>query len=158
MKNILFLAPRLPLPADTGGKIRTVNILKQLAKVHLLCFSFEKEDQEYVAEFKALGIQVTMVAMPASSLIDKVIAVLLSPIPFSIAKYNVPSMRQTINDLLKKQQFEAVHIDHLHMGIYRNCFASTPCFLDEHNVEYRILERCADVETSWIKKWLYKIF
>ena len=30
--RILFLAPRLPLPADTGAKIRTLNILKQLTK------------------------------------------------------------------------------------------------------------------------------
>ena len=30
--KILFLAPRFPLPADTGGKIRTLNILKQLAQ------------------------------------------------------------------------------------------------------------------------------
>jgi len=40
--RILFIAPRLPLPADTGGKIRTFNILKQLASradVHLACIS-----------------------------------------------------------------------------------------------------------------------
>ncbi len=30
--KILFIAPRLPLPADTGGKIRTLHLLKQLAR------------------------------------------------------------------------------------------------------------------------------
>ena len=47
--NILFIAPRLPLPADTGGKIRTLNILRQLAqkaRVHLACFSFDPHDQK----------------------------------------------------------------------------------------------------------------
>ena len=41
--KILFLTPRLPLPADTGGKIRTLNILKQLAKkseLYLVYFLF----------------------------------------------------------------------------------------------------------------------
>lgn len=157
--NILFLAPRLPLPADTGGKIRTLNILKELAKVnhvHLLCFSFEQEDQNFVKELELIGITVGMVSMPETSFFNKITSVLFDPIPFSISKYDLPQMRQAIAKVLKTRSFDAIHIDHLHMGVYRNCFGSIPCFLDEHNVEYKILERCAGVEKSVIKKWIYR--
>ena len=49
--KILFIAPRLPFPVDTGAKIRTFNILKQLAcfaEVELVCFSFEQDDKTRV--------------------------------------------------------------------------------------------------------------
>ncbi len=156
--NILFLAPRLPLPADTGGKIRTYNILKQLAKenhVHLMCFSFEEADKSYLLEFHALGIEVTLIPMPELSLFKKIPMVFFSPIPFSIAKYKSPAMAQAIAALVKKQKFDAVHVDHLHMAHYEEYFQKIPMYLDEHNVEYKILERCASVETKVIKKYIY---
>ena len=62
--RLLFLAPRVPWPADTGGKIRTVNILKQMTKfaqIHLACFSFEENDPGHAKELKKLGIAVTLV-------------------------------------------------------------------------------------------------
>jgi sugar transferase (PEP-CTERM/EpsH1 system associated) len=156
--NILFLAPRLPLPADTGGKIRTLNILKQLAKdnhICLLCFSFEESDHFYAQTLKESGIEVQLVPMSPISLFEKVTGVIFNKLPFSISKYHTKQMGEQIYKLLAKQCFDAIHIDHLHMAVYKDCFKNIPCFLDEHNVEYKILERCALVEKSWPKRMLY---
>jgi sugar transferase (PEP-CTERM/EpsH1 system associated) len=156
--NILFLAPRLPFPCDTGGKIRTFNILKQIAKknhVHLACFSFEKNDKDHVKEFERLGIEVSLVPMQ-QNWPGKLNEVLLNSLPFSIAKYRSIRMRQTIRFLIKMKDFDAIHVDHLHMAHYQKYFEGIPCFLDEHNVEYRILERCAKVEKSLIKRIFYQ--
>jgi len=156
--NILFLAPRLPLPADTGGKIRTLNILKQLARenrVYLLCFTFEESDRSHLQTIRELGVEVQMVPIDEPSAIRKVSAVVFNPLPFSILKYYSFQMSQSIQQVLAKQPFDAIHVDHLHMAVYKDCFKGLPCFLDEHNVEYKILERCANVERSWIKKMLY---
>jgi len=156
--NILFLAPRFPLPADTGGKIRTLNILKQLARenhVHLACFSFENDDAQLADDIKKLGIEVTLVPMNESSIWKKAFGLYFYSIPFSLAKYNTASMATTVKDLLKANQFDAVHVDHLHMAHYIKYFRDTPRMLDEHNVEYKILERCADVETSPVKRHAY---
>ncbi len=157
--NILFLAPRLPLPADTGGKIRTLNILKQIAKdnfVHLICYSFESTDEQYAWELKKFGIHVTLVGINPPSLLVKAAAVLWSSVPFSIGKYNTIQMRQAIETVLSKNTFHAVHVDHLHMAHYSGLFCGLPSFLDEHNVEYKILERCGQVESSFIKRFLYR--
>jgi polysaccharide biosynthesis protein PslH len=156
--NILFLAPRFPLPADTGGKIRTLNILKQLAKenrVHFACFSFEAEDERLTGDLKKLGIEVTLVPMKESTLLQKVIGVCFLKTPFSLAKYNTPQMAKVIKTLMKAQHFDAVHVDHLHMAHYINLFKNTPRMLDEHNVEYKILERCEEVEKSPVKRHAY---
>jgi sugar transferase (PEP-CTERM/EpsH1 system associated) len=156
--NILFLSPRLPLPADTGGKIRTFNILKQIAKtnrVHMLCFSFDDADHTYIPEFEKLDIQVSMVPIGESTAFQKITGVLFNSLPFSISKYRTDAMRRAIEKVLKAQPFDAVHVDHLHMAHYTDCFKGIPCMLDEHNVEFKILERCRDVENSPVKKWLY---
>lgn len=156
--NILFIAPRLPYPADTGGKIRTLNILKQLAKqakVHLVCFSFDRNDQELSESLKLLGMQVTLVPGRNLNLINKIMAVLLDPLPVTIKKYYSQNMESVLLALNEAHDFDAVHIDHLHMAHYQKCFDGVPCVIDEHNVEYMILQRCANVEKSFIKRIVF---
>ena len=156
--KVLFVAPRLPWPADTGGKIRTLNILKQLAKrsqVHLVSFSFGNKDQEWISEFSKIGVGVTLVAMAEANIVQKILGVLINPIPYSMSKYYSPDMEKILTTLNQQERWDAIHMDHLHMAHYRWCFGDVPCFLDEHNVEYRILERCAEVEKNFIKKFLF---
>lgn len=157
--NILFLAPRMPLPADTGGKIRTLNILKQLAlefKVHLVCFSFEVNDKDHIPELQKIGVSVTLVPMTETTFFQKIYWLLFHGLPISMVKYHTRSMEQAISDLIRTKTFDAVHVDHLHMAHYLKCFNGVPCMLDEHNVEYKILQRCAQVEKSWLKRFAYQ--
>lgn len=156
--RILFIAPRLPLPADTGGKIRTLNILKQLAKtakVHLVCFSFGADDQRLSQDLSNGGIEVTLVPASASGAVSKITEALFNPLPVSIAKYYSEDMETILRELNETNEFDAVHVDHAHMAHYHRIFGGTPRFLDEHNVEYKILERCAGVEKSFLKKRIY---
>lgn len=157
--NILFLAPRMPMPADTGGKIRTLNILKQLAlefKVHMVCFSFEVNDSDYIPEFEKLGVTVTLVPMTETWFFQKIYWFLFHGLPISMVKYHTRSMQKAILTLIKTRTIGAVHVDHLHMAHYLKCFNGVPCMLDEHNVEYKILQRCAQVERLWFKKIAYQ--
>ena len=62
--KVLLLAPRFVLPADTGGKIRTYNLIKQIARtaeLHVVCFSFEKEDTQFLAELEKKNITTTLI-------------------------------------------------------------------------------------------------
>ncbi len=156
--RVLFIAPRLCVPADTGAKIRTFNILKQLAKVFtvdFVSFSFEKEDVKHKAQLEQLGIQVYLVQQEKTSLVDVAQGVLLDARPYTAVKYDDNSMREMINTLLMEKKYDCVHVDHIHMTHYRECFSHLPSVVDEHNVEFKILERCADVEKSLVKKFLY---
>ncbi len=156
--KILFLSPRFPLPADTGGKIRTLNILKQLlkyAQVHLLSFSYDPADAQLKEELKQLGLRITLVPALESSSAQKVWNVLTGDLPHAIIKYQSLAMRSAMEALIKAESFDAVHIDHLHMAHYSGTGPGVPKILDEHNVEFKILERCAQVEANPIKKMLY---
>lgn len=156
--RILFIAPRLPLPADTGGKIRTFNLVKQAAKVHkidLVCFSFDASDARHARELLESGIAVTLVPAQEPNFIQKIGSILLACAPYSVTKYYSKKMEEAIRKLTGENSYDMAHFDHIHMTHYDKFFDSRPCLVDEHNVEYRILERCADVEKSFIKKNLF---
>lgn len=59
MKDILFLAHRIPFPPDRGDKIRSWRLIKQLARqsrVHLACFADDAADAAHLAALRdALG-------------------------------------------------------------------------------------------------------
>ena len=51
MRDLLFLAHRMPYPPDKGDKIRAFHVLRHLARsfrVHLGCFSDDPNDAQYV--------------------------------------------------------------------------------------------------------------
>jgi sugar transferase (PEP-CTERM/EpsH1 system associated) len=59
MRDILFLAHRIPFPPDRGDKIRSWNLLSHLAglgRVHLACFADDEEDAAHLGALRdALG-------------------------------------------------------------------------------------------------------
>jgi sugar transferase (PEP-CTERM/EpsH1 system associated) len=59
MKDVLFLAHRIPFPPDRGDKIRSWNLLKHLAslgRVHLACFADDEADAAHLPALReALG-------------------------------------------------------------------------------------------------------
>lgn len=155
--KVLFIAPRFVLPADTGGKIRTYNLIKQIAKfaeLHVISFSFEKDDGRYLADLEKNNIKATLIPFKDTPFLKKMLMA-LGPIPFSAAKYYSQEMAATVRTLIEKHDFDLVHVDHIHMAHYQSCFGSLPCLVDEHNVEYKILERCGNVERVWWKQQLY---
>jgi len=56
MKDVLFLAHRIPFPPDRGDKIRSWNLLKHLAslgRVHLACFADDEGDAAHLPALRA---------------------------------------------------------------------------------------------------------
>src|SRR3990172_8130699 len=110
--KILLIAPRLPVPPDTGAKIRTFNLMKQMKKfcdVDLVCFSFEEDDQRHAESLRKMGISVHLVPLSDPNVLSKAIGVLFHPQPFSIAKYHTASMVKTIRTLKDTKRYDLVH-------------------------------------------------
>lgn len=56
MKDILFLAHRIPFPPDRGDKIRSWRLIKhlaQLGRVHLACFADDEADAAHLTALRA---------------------------------------------------------------------------------------------------------
>jgi sugar transferase (PEP-CTERM/EpsH1 system associated) len=153
--KILFVAPRFPLPANTGAKIRTFNLLRQAAEdseVTLLAFAFGEVGHKYIQDLNKYGIEVYLVKAkeninPFTIFSDK---------PISIEKYRSKEMEDKLKSLISSKNFDLVHFDHLHMAQYKDYINGLPSILDEHNIESVILNRCADINRNIAKRQLFK--
>jgi len=91
--NILFVTPRIPYPPDTGAKIRTWNLLKQIKNkgnnVTLLSFIYKKEMQTTLVEFLSKN-QIDLIHFDHLHLAQY--APLCNGIPYIIDEHNVESI------------------------------------------------------------------
>lgn len=157
--NILFVAPRIPYPLDTGAKLRTCNLLKNISRNHrvtLVAFGWGRQDTshiEYLERFAEKVIIVPRREYGRLKFILKILESFFSSVPFIISKYSSKAMRAAIHSLLKEGHYNIMHVDHLHMAQYlKDSDGKGAAVLDEHNVESIIWRRYYELEKNIFKK------
>jgi len=154
--RILFLQKRLLLPCDTGGKIRTLNVLRHLAKWHEVTYLCNLQESEsiYVDELRSTGVElktVPWVEAPRRSLRFLLFAVrnLLSKYPLNVDKDYDPHLRRVAEELVQEGNHDLLICDFVQMA--RNCLLlDLPKLLFQHNVEAEIFERLSQrVRGPW---------
>ena len=163
-RKILFLQKRLLFPTDSGGKIRTLNILRHLARWHdvtYLCNLLPSEES-HLHEMQSLGL--TMVTIPWTEaprgslrFYGDLALNLCSSFPFNVNKDFDPRLRQKAKQLLKSEKFDLLICDFVQMA--RNClgFGQTPKLLFEHNVESQIFQRHADSDCGMLRRFYMQL-
>lgn len=143
--NILQLTPRVPYPPNDGGKIGIFGITKHLFlrghKITMLSLT-SSVDNNTSGLRKYCKVEAVM--MDTSNNYIDMFLNLFSSMPYTISKYHGESFIRKLNELLQKEQFDIVHIDHLHMAYYGKFIKehfNLPVVLREHNVESAIWER-----------------
>jgi polysaccharide biosynthesis protein PslH len=147
--KILFLATQLPLPPDTGGKIRSFNILRHLAQEHELTFVCALDpttDERVLRQMHDVCPQFVAVAQKqwdrqSWRYFVKLLCNFASPYPFSVAKDSSPALVQKIRQLLAAQRFDVLVCDFLHASINLHGINGLPRILFQHNVEAEIFRR-----------------
>lgn len=158
--KVLWIKSDFPLPADTGGKIRTRHLLVELAKqaeVTFLCYVTPDQDQRFLTEMRGYGIAVEAVVRNEE---DKqgigfqlrVLSKLFSPRPYIVNKYISDEMIARVRELSTPDRCDVVICDFLEMAWCRDYVSGVPAVLFEHNVETMIWRRYHEVESNPVKK------
>ncbi len=158
--RVLWIKSDFPLPADTGGKIRTKHLLVELAKqaeVTFLCYVTPELDQKFIAEMRGYGIAVESVVREEENKRGigfplRVLYKLFSPRPYIVNKYISEEMIARVRELSKSGKCDVVVCDFLEMAWCRDHVSGVPTVLFEHNVETMIWRRYHEVESNPIKK------
>ena len=156
--DILFLAPRIPWPLDTGGKIRTFYILRSLARHHRVKLLTFRDRQTSVAdglrELQEANIWYELFDKPGMVSRAKNLARgALGPVPITVRKYQNDAMLRRVMNLSSDGDVDLVHCDHVHMAPYGSA-SPAPFVMDEHNVESLIWERFSQDEAEPLHKRL----
>ncbi len=164
--KILFISQFLPYPPDTGGKIKTYQILKILSKRHqvfLISFADKEEDLRWEKELKEFcwGVKTFLAPLITTShkrLFLKALWGFFNPRPFRLQKYFLKETVEFIKDLTRREKFEAVHFDHETSIQYLPYIYQAQQKLkiyDEHNISSEGLFGYARYEKNPLEKVAY---
>lgn len=146
--KILWVKAGGLVPPDTGGKIRSYNILLHLGRQHsVTLFSFHaatENDQHDQLRSLFHGVVCIPLALPqprsAIELVDYCRS-FFSPDPYNITKYCRPHVLQGLHNLLKGEAYDVIVCDFLTAAAVMPRANPIPTVLFTHNVEAMIWQR-----------------
>jgi sugar transferase (PEP-CTERM/EpsH1 system associated) len=152
--RILFLSAPLLFPANTGGRIRSSEILRRLSSRHrvtALCFRTRRDTDQAVADMRGCCERLELVAWrEAAKFTPRFYAGLLtsvpSPLPYTVWKYRSAAMRQHVT--LLAPHHDLIVCDFLQPMVNVPAVLATPVVLFQHNVEAVIVQRQLEHTTN----------
>lgn len=157
--KILFLTTQLPYPPVSGGVIKTWNLVKHWSskgELRLIC-ALKNGEEKHLDEFKSKVPEVELFTIPFERK--------RTPLNLLRSYFTAPSLNvfRNFNAKLKAktkewvQDCDLIFVDHYEMGQYVKKSFGKPIVLHEHNAEYVMWERLADIEKNPFKKFLIKL-
>jgi sugar transferase (PEP-CTERM/EpsH1 system associated) len=132
-------------PPDTGGKIRSYHILRELAKRHSVTFfSFYAEHpgdihQELTQFFERVVCIPLRIPIPRSrGEVFHYARHMFSPLPYSVAKHSQPKVVAALRNLLEAESYDVIVCDFVFAGGVIPWASSCPIILFTHNIEAQI--------------------
>jgi polysaccharide biosynthesis protein PslH len=159
--RVLWVKAGKLLPVDTGGKIRSYNLLRQLNARHelvLLSYYGEARDPAYETEIRAHfpHAETICTGIPSTSALHYATHV-ASSAPYAVTKFSSPLVRNQISIWLNDGRFDVAVCDFLSASLNFPRAAATPCVLFQHNVESVLWRRQAAREPNFLKRMAFTI-
>lgn len=168
--NILFLSQIVPYPPHGGVLQRGYNLLREIGRhndVHLLAFIhpetlgtpalIEESRRELLRHCASVQYFPLWPKQSAAHKLAAFGAGLLYPRPFSVLAHASKAFRQAARRILETAAIELLHVDTIGLAPYRKLATGIPCVLTHHNIESRLMERRAEVETGVLRKYYVRL-
>jgi glycosyltransferase involved in cell wall biosynthesis len=163
--KILWIKPGKLLPLDTGGKLRTYNILRHLSASHDLTYvSYYggRRDEAYEREVlnHLPGTFTVYTAAPDSTALERsldYVRRIAWRAPHAVSKFTDPRVRKLVGEWIAQRRFDVAVCDFLSSTLNFPEHLATPTALFQHNVETLLWKRKADFEEKWLDRAVSKI-
>lgn len=158
--ELVFVSPRFLFPADSGGAIRTTEILRNMRggkfRVRLLSPATRDQQQRYATQLAEIADQ--WQCWPASTTPPaqwRRVPLLASQLPLAVASDRSLAGTNLVAQVLARRPRVAV-FDFLHSAVLARWPLTVPSVLFTHNVEAEIVERHLQHSTQFWKKALWR--
>lgn len=143
-----MLTPYLPYPPISGGRARTYNLVKRLARyfeITLVCFARPEEKSFDVEPLRKL-CELIMIDRASSPSTTRAAWLSLTSIkPITMRLYSSPKFRDTVRQLLTENKFDLIHVESFYMIQNLPRELPVPLLLAEPAIEYIAWGRHAQV-------------
>ncbi len=152
--KILFLSPQLPFPANTGGTIKSYKLIEYLAKNHelTLCTLLKNDDLNHKKQFQE-KVELVDYSSLSINVPRNIVNFMLSIIhltPLNIFRNYNKIFLSIVKNKSKGQ--DVIFIDHYLMYQYVPEGFSGKVVLHQHNTEFIMWKRFAEIEPNLIRK------
>jgi glycosyltransferase involved in cell wall biosynthesis len=159
--RVLWVKAGKLLPVDTGGKIRSYNLLRHLVGRHeivLLSYYGQCRDLEYEREIRRQfpDAEPVHTGVPAASALHYARHT-LSAAPYAVTKFTSPRVRGLVSRWLAERRFDVAVCDFLSASLNFPETSPTPCVLFQHNVETILWQRQANYEPNAFRRLAYSM-
>jgi len=151
------------VPPDTGGKIRSFHIAKELAKNHevtLFTFYVEEPNDEHHTLAPLFHKVVThpLKVSTGRGFGEAIgyLASFFSPLPYSFSKYCRSEVISHLREVLAKEQYDVILCDFVNAAGVVPFDLGIPVVTFTHNVEAMIWKRHWEVATNPVWKFVFK--
>jgi glycosyltransferase involved in cell wall biosynthesis len=163
--NILWVKAGKLLPVDTGGKIRSYNLLRELdarCQVTLLSYYGGRRDPEYeralVGAFpRAVAVHTGAREGSAAGMAVDYATKLWCRAPYAVSKFTSSAVRRLVAQWDAERRFDVSICDFLSASLNFPAHPRTPTVLFQHNVEAVLWQRQAAAERHPVKRLVYRI-
>lgn len=163
--NILWVKAGKLLPLDTGGKLRSYNILRHLSAGHQLTYlSYYggQRDPAYEREIVDVlpGTVVVHTSAPDSTTLERYLDYVRRFFwgePYAVSKFTDPQVQTLLAAWISQRRFDVAVSDFLSSTLNFPDQLVTPTALFQHNVESILWRRKAEVEIRWIDRLISRI-
>lgn len=162
--KILWLKNNLLHPLDSGGKIRTYNLLHRIKdkhEIHYAAFTDEKGDEEYISKAEEYCHRLFYASppdIPRKNTIGYYLKVLMgyfNKYPFTVSAYRSDEFRVLVTKLAGENNYDLLIADFLTMCMNIPDELSIPKVHFSHNVEAMIWKRHVENEANPVKKIVF---
>lgn len=163
--RILWVKAGKLLPVDTGGKIRSYNLLRQLTARHqltLLTYYRGPRDATYDAEIaERFPGAITVSAGSSDEGTLRTATHYLSrawlPAPYAVSKFTSRAVKSSVARALEQGRADVAVCDFLSASLNFPRHSPVPCVLFQHNVESLLWQRQAQHERVRLHRLVYRI-
>ncbi|HEY9404711.1 MAG TPA: hypothetical protein VIQ24_18790, partial [Pyrinomonadaceae bacterium] len=159
--RILWVKAGKILPVDTGGKIRSYNLLRQLAarqETVFLSYYGGARDETYEREIgEHLPGAVTLHTPSLASSAPDYLRRLPSRAPYAVTKFTAPEVQRLLAQWLGERRFDVAVCDFLSASLNFPRELATPSVLFQHNVESALWKRQATYEPNLVRRLVFKL-
>ena len=154
MKRILFLTTEMPWPPYSGGRIKSFNLIKYLAKNYSLVVGslLKGSDAEYVKEFSG---EVDLTSLFTSSVnvrrtVKNFAKSIVKRMPLNVLRNLDEDFAEQVRNQI--EHCDTIFVDHYEMMQYVPSNFSGTVILHQHNAYYVLWERFAEQGSGLIKR------
>ncbi|TMC21098.1 MAG: glycosyltransferase [Chloroflexi bacterium] len=156
--NLLMVSPHLPHPS-WGAGMRSYYLLKALAREHTVSLLALTGSGEVETHCEALAEMMHALRVvprpPARRKRSQQLMSILRGGSYLLDSYSLREVQQELDAILARDHYDAVIFESVFMAGYR-LSEDVPTIIDQHNIEYELLQRTYQRENEWSRKALLK--